>query len=176
MRADWCLSIMAYWGSKRRRVMCGQLWGYACGLFSAVHTYSRDPGSDRRPTVPSMCINVYDDRHSIDLGAGRGSSQKIRPALVLVARQSAGCRKHTAMSPAALFTRCELRLAEAFSAARFVVAAKPDCLESVSAILQTIWLADRCTPAQAATLLGKCGPPVITVARSGSPVRGPPIR
>ena len=44
-----------------------------------------------------------------------------------------------------------------FSAARFVVAAKPSRLEGVSAILHTSWLADRCTPAQATTLLGKCG-------------------
>ena len=45
-----------------------------------------------------------------------------------------------------------------FSAARFVVAAKPGHLEGVSAIMQTVWLANRCAPAQAATLLGNCGP------------------
>ena len=151
LEADGCLSIVAYWGSKRRRAMSVQVWGHAFGLSSAVHTYNRDP-----EFVP--CVRSFDDRFSMDLGMGRGPAQTTLPGFALLARQKARRRKkHAAMSPTALLTGCELRLAEVLSAARFVAAAKPGRLEGVSAIQQTIWLAGRCTPTQTATLLGKRG-------------------
>ena len=76
--ADRCLSIVAYWVSKRRRVMCVQLWGHSFSLSSAAHTYCGDPEfvqAVHRTLLFSPCIHFYDDRFSIDWGLGKGPAQ-----------------------------------------------------------------------------------------------------
>ena len=62
--ADRCLSIMAYWFSKRRRAMCVQPWGHSFRLSSAVRTYYRDlefVQAAHRTLLYLPCIHFYYD-------------------------------------------------------------------------------------------------------------------
>ena len=71
-------NIVAYWGSKRNRMMFVELWGHPFGLASSVLIYNRDPElhvAIMRTLLFSPCTHFYDDHLSIDLACAGGSGQ-----------------------------------------------------------------------------------------------------
>merc|ERR1711938_96059 len=56
-----------------------------------------------------------------------------------------------------VFTGCSLDLNRVFSHDLMSIGPKPGRLEKITALTRQLFERNRCTPAQAATLIGKCG-------------------
>ena len=137
-----------------------ELWGHAFGLASAVLTYNRDPELHQaimRTLLATPCVHFYDDHLTVDLVHAQGSGQKAYVDLCSITGKVLDKEKHADMHPTFIFTGCEVRLDDVFSQGRMVIAAKPGRLAQVSNLMHNLQTSGICTPAQAATLLGKCG-------------------
>ena len=157
---DRCLNIVAYWDNERRRVMFVELWGHPFGLKAAVETYNRDPElhvAVMRTLLFTPCSHFYDDRLTIDLDSSRGSGQRAYRDLCSLTGKVLDQEKHARMAPCVVYTGCELRLDEVVSDSCLTLAPKPGRLEKISALIHAVLQSGTCSPAQAATILGKCG-------------------
>ena len=137
-----------------------ELWGHASGLASAVLTYNRDPELHQaitRTLLATPCVHFYDDHLTVDLVHARGSGQKAYVDLCSITGKMLDRDKHTDMKPTFIFTGCEVRLGDVFTSGNLVIAAKPGRIEQVTSLIRDLQTSEMCTPAQAATLLGKCG-------------------
>ena len=92
----------------------------------------------------------------MDPSFARGSGQKSYLDLCSLTGKCLDADKHAAMCATAVFTGCLLGLSTAFSDGYFTLAPKPGRIDKVLSPMDEVRDQNKCTPAQAATLLGTC--------------------
>ena len=101
--------------------------------------------------------SFYDDHLTVDLSFNKGSGQRAYLDLCSLTGKVLDSEKHEKMGPSVIFTGCELDLSRVFSSGSMTLAPKPGRLENVVELMSELRRSLKCSPAQAATLLGKCG-------------------
>ena len=94
---------------------------------------------------------------SLDLACAGGSGQFAYSDLCRLTGKHLDADKHSNMSPSVVFAGCDLNMESVFNEDFMILGPKEGRLENISLLIRQMFEADRCTPAQAATLIGKCG-------------------